>query len=109
MDHNFLLSGSAVDWRPIAQGPGTSSAPITAERGAQPYRLAKWRAEPGTYERPQGMPWSEVFVVYAGSGRLRYAEGVVDLVPGVVIDVRKGVPYVLEIDRALEKLGIITL
>ncbi len=109
MNHTFLLSGATVDWRPIAQGPGTSSSAVTAERGAQAHRLARWRAEPGRYERPNGMPWSEVFVVYAGSGRLRYADGVVALLPGVVIDLKKGVPYVLEIDHALEKFAVITL
>ncbi len=107
--HKFQASGTTVPWEPIPQGPGTASATVPTDRGREPYRLAKWKAEPGTYARPNGMPWSETFVVYAGRGRLRSENETVDLVPGVVIDVRKGVPYVLEIEETLEKVAVVTL
>jgi mannose-6-phosphate isomerase-like protein (cupin superfamily) len=55
------------------------------------------------------MRWSETFVVYKGRGRLRTQGEAVELAPGVVIDVRKGVPYVLEIFETLEKVAVVTL
>ncbi|TFY96971.1 hypothetical protein [Ramlibacter rhizophilus] len=109
MTHQFQASSQAVEWRPIPQGLGTASAPIPTERGQQAFRLAKWRAEPGTYARPEGMGWSETFVVYAGRGVLRAEGQTVALLPGVVIDVKKGVPYELEILEALEKFAVVTL
>jgi uncharacterized cupin superfamily protein len=109
MTHKFEASGTAVPWDPIPQAPGTSRATVPTDRGRKPYRIAKWKAEPGTYPRPEGMSWSETFVVYAGRGRLRSANETVELVPGVVIDVRKGVPYVLEIEETLEKVAVVTL
>jgi hypothetical protein len=33
----------------------------------------------------------------------------VELAPGVAVDLRKGAPYVLEIDTPLEKFAVITL
>lgn len=104
----FLVSGAAVDWNPIAAGPGTASAPVATDRGQKPYRLAKWKGAPGTYERPNGMPWSETFVVYAGRGLLRAGDERVDLAPGVVVELRKGEPYVLEITETLEKFAVVT-
>jgi uncharacterized cupin superfamily protein len=109
MTHKFEASAASVPWEPIAQAPGTSRATVPTDRGREPYRLAKWKAEPGTYERPTGMTWSETFVVYKGRGRLRTQGETVDLSPGVVIDVRKGVPYVLEIFETLEKVAVVTL
>ena len=87
----------------------TFSAPVETTRGASPYRLAKWKGEPGSYDRPAGMPWDETFVVYKGRGRLRFADVVVELEPGVVAELKKGVPYVFEIDEMLEKFAIVTL
>lgn len=109
MTHRFEASGEAVAWDPIPNAPGTSRAGVPTDRGREPYRLAKWKAEPGTYERPTGMSWSETFVVYKGRGRLRTGHETVDLAPGVVIDVRKGEPYVLEIFETLEKVAVVTL
>lgn len=109
MTAKFELSGAEVAWQPIPQGPGTASSPVPSARGQQPHRLAKWKGEPGTYERPKGMPWSETFVVYAGRGKLRAPGEEVDLVPGVVIELRKGEPYTLEITEALEKFAVVTL
>jgi uncharacterized cupin superfamily protein len=109
MTHKFEASGNAVAWESIPQAPGTARATVPTDRGREPYRLAKWKAEPGTYERPEGMRWSETFVVYKGRGRLRTQGEAVELAPGVVIDVRKGVPYVLEIFETLEKVAVVTL
>jgi uncharacterized cupin superfamily protein len=109
MRDKFEASGNAVIWEPIPQAAGTSRATVPTDRGREPYRVAKWKAEPGTYERPTGMSWSETFVVYKGRGRLRAQGETVELAPGVVIDVRKGVPYVLEIFETLEKVAIVTL
>lgn len=109
MTHRFGISGTDPAWNPIPQSPGTASTPVPTDRGQQPYRLAKWKAEPGIYERPQGMGWNETFVVYAGRGRLRTPEETVELLPGVAVDLRKGAPYVLEIDEPLEKFAVITL
>ena len=109
MNHRFEASGTAVAWEPIPNAPATVRATVPTDRGREPYRLAKWKAEPGTYERPTGMTWSETFVVYKGRGRLRSEGETVELAPGVVIDVRKGVPYVLEIFETLEKVAVITL
>ncbi|MGE4240553.1 cupin domain-containing protein [Ramlibacter sp.] len=109
MTSKFEMSGATVTWNPIPQGTaGTFSAPVPTERGKQPYRLAKWKGEPGKYDRPAGMPWSETFVVYKGRGRVRDGDEVVEFSPGVVIELRKGVPYVLEIDETLEKFAVIT-
>lgn len=109
MTHSFEASGSSIAWEPIAKEAGTARATVPTDRGREPFRLAKWKAEPGTYERPTGSPWSETFVVYKGRGRLRSEGETVELAPGVVIDVRKGVPYVLEIFETLEKVAVITL
>ncbi len=107
----YELSGTGVPWKPVpGSAPGTSfSHALPSERGTLPYRMAKWKGEPGVYDRPTGMPWSEVFVVYTGRGRLRFGDSVVELRPGVVAELRKGVPYVFEIDEALEKFAVITL
>lgn len=107
--HKFEASGTQVGFKPIAGSPGTASIPVPTDRGRLPYRLAKWKAEPGTYERRDGMSWSETFIVYAGRGWLRSANETVELKPGVAIDVKKGVPYVLEIHETLEKLAVVTL
>jgi uncharacterized cupin superfamily protein len=109
MTHPFEVSAATVTWQPIAPTPGTASAPVPTDRGQQPYRLAKWKGEPGVYARDSGMPWSETFVVYAGRGRLRGGQETVELVPGVVVELRKGVPYVLEITETLEKFAVVTL
>ena len=109
MTHRFALSGTDPAWTPIAQAPGTASTPVPTDRAQQPFRLAKWKAEPGIYDRPNGMNWSETFVVYSGRGRLRTTGETVELAPGVAIDLRKGAPYVLEIDTPLEKFAVITL
>jgi uncharacterized cupin superfamily protein len=108
MTHKFEVSGIHVDWRPIPGSATTASSPVPTEHGQSPYRLAKWKGEPGVYERPNGMPWSETFVVYAGRGQLRSPGEVVQLVPGVVVALRKGEPYVLEIEATLEKFAVIT-
>lgn len=54
------------------------------------------------------MPWSETFVVYRGRGEVRFADRVIELHPGVVVELRQGEPYVLVIDEALEKFAVIT-
>ena len=107
--HKFEASGSSVAWEAIPPAPGTARSTVPTDRGREPYRLAKWKADPGTYERPEGSPWSETFVVYKGRGRLRAEGETVELAPGVVIDVRQGVPYVLEILETLEKVAVVTL
>jgi uncharacterized cupin superfamily protein len=103
---SFDLSGSDQQWKTMAAA--TFSQPVPTTRGATPHRIAKWKGEPGTYDRPNGMPWSEVFVVYSGSGRIRFADGEVVLCAGTVIDLQKGVPYVLEIEQTLEKFAVIS-
>ncbi len=104
----YDLSGSEGAWKqPPAGGAGTFAQPIPTERGEQPYRLAKWRGEPGTYDRQNGMPWDEIFVVYKGRGRVRMHGSVSEIGPGSVIELRKGVPYILEIDETLEKMAVI--
>jgi uncharacterized cupin superfamily protein len=109
MNHRFEASASAIAWEPITQAPGTSRATVPSERGREPYRLAKWKAEPGTYARPTGMTWSETFVVYKGRGRLKSDKETVELAPGTVIDIVQGVPYTLEVFETLEKVAVITL
>jgi len=107
---SYELSGPSAAWAPTAGGgSGTFSDTIQTDRGQAPYRLAKWRGEPGIYDRPGGMPWSEVFVVYTGKGRVRFNDETVELSPGVTVDLQKGVPYVFEIDEAIEKVAVITL
>ncbi|RYY60876.1 MAG: hypothetical protein EOO24_59470 [Comamonadaceae bacterium] len=109
MTHKFEVSGLDAAWQPVPQGKaGSESAAVPTERGELPHRLAKWKGAPGLYERPNGMPWSETFVVYAGRGQLRCATEVVDLVPGVVVELRKGAPYVMDIHETLEKFAVIT-
>lgn len=107
--HKFVLGNTNDTWIPIDQSPGTASVQLQAQRGSQPFRLTKWRGAPGIYERPYGSDRSETFVVYAGSGFLLTAEETVRLAPGVVIDVKKGVPYVLEIIERLEKFAVISI
>lgn len=111
MSTGFDLGGSAPNWKPTAAGSaGTYAQALATPRGETPYRLAKWKGEPGSYERPAGMPWSEVFVAYRGRGRIRFETGqTVQIVPGAVIDLPKGVPYVLDIEETLEKMAVITL
>jgi uncharacterized cupin superfamily protein len=109
MNHRFEASASTIDWELIAQAPGTSRATVPTNRGREPYRLAKWKAEPGTYARPTGMTWSETFVVYKGRGRLKSEKETVELSPGTVIDLVQGMPYTLEIFETLEKMAVITL
>ena len=109
MTHKFEASPATIDWEPIAERAGTERATVPTDRGREPYRLSKWKAEPGTYPRPTGMVWSETFIVYKGRGVLRAEGQTVELSPGVVIDVRKGVPYTLEITETLEKVAIVTL
>ena len=109
MNHRFEASAGAIAWEPIAQAPGTSRATVPTERGREPYRLAKWKAEPGTYPRPGGMTWSETFVVYKGRGRLKSEKETVELSPGTVIDIVQGVPYTLEVFETLEKVAVVTL
>lgn len=109
MTHKFEASPATVAWEPIPTDPGTSKCPVATDRGNQPFRLSKWRGEPGTYERPGGMPWSETYVVFQGRGQLRSADEVVDLAPGVVIDIRQGVPYTMVIHETIEKFAVITL
>ena len=109
MTHRFEASASTIAWEPITQAPGTSRATVPTDRGREPYRLAKWKAEPGSYPRPTGMPWSETYVVYKGRGRLTSERESVDLSPGTVIDIVQGVPYTLEIFETLEKVAVVTL
>jgi hypothetical protein len=54
------------------------------------------------------MPWSETFVVYTGAGTLQCSEGLIELKPGTIINLRVGEPYVLEITQTLEKMAVIT-
>jgi quercetin dioxygenase-like cupin family protein len=109
MNPKFEASGAATPWEPIPTEAGTSKFPIATDRGTKPYRLSKWRGEPGTYERPKGMPWSETYVVFKGRGRLRTESEDFELAPGVVVDIRKGVPYTMVIEEAIEKFAIVTL
>jgi uncharacterized cupin superfamily protein len=105
---SFDLSGSENAWKqPIVGSAGNFVQPVPTERGKEPYRLVKWKGEPGSYERPSGMPWNEIFVVYKGVGRIRMSEQTVNISAGSIIELRKGIPYVLEIDETLEKMSVI--
>lgn len=104
----FDLTGSDEAWRNIVPGSSTSQAQsISTDRGTQPYRLAKWRGEPGVYDRPNGMPWSEIFVIYKGSGKITIDDKLVSLHPGSVIELVKGKAYVMEITETIEKMAVI--
>jgi uncharacterized cupin superfamily protein len=105
---SFDLSGSESAWKQTSVGSaGNFVQPIPTDRGKEPYRLVKWRGEPGSYERAAGMPWNEIFVVYKGVGRLRMGGQTVTLSAGSIIELRKGIPYVLEIDETLEKMSVV--
>ena len=54
------------------------------------------------------MPWSETFVVYTGTGSIQFADETVELAPGTIVNLRKGVPYVMQIVTTLEKMAVIT-
>jgi uncharacterized cupin superfamily protein len=105
---NFDLSGSESAWKQPAVGTaGNFAQPVPTDRGAQPYRLAKWKGQPGSYDRPSGMPWDEIFVVYKGLGRVTMNDKTVEISAGTIIELRKGVPYVLEIYETIEKMAVI--
>lgn len=108
MSDNHIGRVDSDVWNPIPHGDGTWSSPVACSRTDQPYRLAKWKAVPGVYERPSGMPWSETFAVYKGRGSVRFGNETIELKPGVVVNLAQGEPYVLTIDEALEKFAVIT-
>ncbi|MCC7060093.1 MAG: hypothetical protein IT508_07645 [Burkholderiaceae bacterium] len=103
------VDGDGTAWQPVPGGArGTWSSTVPTDRADQPYRLAKWKGDPGIYDRPTGMPWSETFVVYRGRGTVRFSRGSIDLHPGVVVNLDRGEPYVLTIGETLEKFAVIT-
>ncbi len=108
MIEKWDLTPSEDSWKPAGTDPRASSTGFSSGREQQPYRMAMWRAVPGRYERPKGMPWSETFVVYTGTGSIECAEGRIDLKPGTIVNLRVGEPYVLTITQALEKMAVIT-
>jgi uncharacterized cupin superfamily protein len=106
------LSPSPDAWAaipaPAGQPVRTFSCRIATGYEQQPHRVATWRGLPGHYERATGMPWSETFVVYRGSGSISFDGKTIELVPGVVVILPKGAPYVMEITETLEKMAVIT-
>ena len=104
----MTIGSGSSQWQPTPDGnPGTFWKPVSLDTIQAPYRAALWRGVAGKYDRPRGMPWSEVFTVSAGKGRVRFESEVVEMAPGVTIELRKGVPYIFEIDEQLEKFAII--
>jgi len=108
VSEKWNLTPSEDSWKPAGTDARAFSAGFSSGREQQPYRLARWRGLPGRYERPKGMPWSETFVVYAGAGSIQCSEGLIELKPGTIINLRVGEPYVLEITQTLEKMAVIT-
>jgi len=110
MSHN--LTPADIDWRPIPgtadQPPHTFSHRLASGREDRPYRTAVWRGEPGIYRRDAGMPWSEVFVIYKGTGRITFAAETVELSPGAIVDLPVGEPYLMEVFSTVEKMAVIT-
>jgi len=112
MPESFNLSPPEDSWKAATAGgdaPGqVFSSRVTTGREQQPHRIGAWRGMPGRYERPNGMPWSETFVVYKGTGTITFQDETFALAPGSIVNLRKGVPYVLEIASVLEKMAVIT-
>jgi uncharacterized cupin superfamily protein len=106
------LSPSPDAWAaipaPAGQPVRTFSYRIATGHEQQPHRVATWRGLPGRYDRVTGMPWSETFVVYAGRGSISFEGKTIELVPGVVVQLPRGAPYVMEITATLEKMAVIT-
>ena len=105
------LSPSPEQWTaipaPAGQPVRSFSARIATGHEQQPHRIATWRGLPGRYERPSGMPWSETFVVYSGSGVIRFGGESITLKPGAVVILPRGVAYVMDITTTLEKMAVI--
>lgn len=106
------LSPSPEQWNAIAAPAGqpvrTFSSRIASDYEQQPHRISTWRGLPGRYERPTGMPWTETFVVYTGSGSISFKGTTITLAPGVIVRLPKGAPYVMEITATMEKMAVIT-
>jgi mannose-6-phosphate isomerase-like protein (cupin superfamily) len=106
------LSPSPDQWgaipAPAGQPVRSFSARIPTRHEQVPHRIATWRGLPGHYERPTGMPWSETFVVYSGSGVIQVDGRTITLAPGAIVTLPKGAPYVMEITTTLEKMAVIT-
>jgi uncharacterized cupin superfamily protein len=106
------LSPSPDAWTAIPAPAGqplrTFSCRIATGHEQEPHRVSTWRGLPGRYDRATGMPWSETFVVYRGSGSISFEGTTIELVPGVVVSLPQGAPYVMEITDTLEKMAVIT-
>lgn len=106
------LTPAETDWKAI---PGADGQPVRAfshrlvsGREERPHRVAVWRGEPGTYRRDNGMPWSEVFAVYKGTGSISFDSETIELRPGAIVDLPVGKPYVMEVVTTIEKIAVIT-
>lgn len=108
MTEKWNLTPSADAWKTAGQDARAFSSKVSSGREQQPYRLSTWRGAPGRYERPKGMPWSETFVVYTGEGSIQCSEGLIELKPGTIVNLRVGEPYVMEITKTLEKMAVVT-
>jgi uncharacterized cupin superfamily protein len=93
---------------PSGQPVRTFSCRIPTGQEAQPHRVATWRGLPGRYERATGMPWTETFVVYQGTGTISFGGRTIAMSPGVIVQLPRGAPYVMEITATLEKMAVIT-
>jgi len=107
MTQSWNLTPAEDSWKPAGQAANAFSSPVADGREHLPRRIATWRGLPGRYDRPQGMPWSETFVVYDGTGVLRHDDETIDLKPGTIVNLRQGQAYVMEIFTTLEKMAVI--